>query len=145
MNHNRIFHAFIGSCVGIVAAWTYVEAGGPLGVMFYGRVLHHVDYGFALLVLAIMIVLGVRAMGIRIPWKPISGLLGFSIALITDEVNIFLNFGRRYTILLYNSPVNVIANLVLVVSLLVAARMPFQFGLDHMIFKRYLKSLLNDL
>jgi hypothetical protein len=129
VNHNHILYAFIGSCVGIIAARTYVEAAGPLGIMFYGRVLHHVDYGIALLVLSIMLVLGVRSMGVRIPWKPISELLGFSIALITDEVNIFLNFGRKYTPLLYNSPVNVIADLLLVISLLIAAKMPFHFGL----------------
>ena len=58
-------------------------------------------------------------------------MFGFSIALITDEINIFLNFGRRYTLLVYNSPVNVIADLVLIVSLLVAAKMPFHFGLGR--------------
>ena len=31
----------------------YVEAGLPLRIIIYGRVLHHVDYGIALLVLTI--------------------------------------------------------------------------------------------
>jgi hypothetical protein len=136
VNHSRILCAFIGSCVGIVTARTYVEAGGPLGIMLYGRVLHHVDYGIALLVLSIILVLGVRSTMIRMPSKPISGLLGFSIALITDEINIFLNFGRRYTLLLYNSPVNVIADIVLVVSLLVAARMPSNIGSGKRLLRR---------
>jgi hypothetical protein len=95
MIHSRIFHAFIGSCVGIIAARAYIEAGGPLAIMFYGRVLHHVDFGIALLVLIVLLVPGAKAIGIKLPWRPVSGTLGFSIALVTDEINIFMNFGRR--------------------------------------------------
>ena len=131
MNHNRFYPAFIGSCIGIIIARAYVEAGGPLGIMVYGRVLHHVDYGIALLVLTLAAILGVRAIGSRIRWGAISGVIGFSVALIIDEINIFMNFGRRYTLGLYNDPVNVIADLILVLSLLAAARMPSLSGLRH--------------
>ena len=45
--------------------------------------------------------------------------------------SLFMNFGRRYTLTLYNSPVNVIADLILVLSLLVVARMPFHSRVRH--------------
>jgi hypothetical protein len=131
MNHNRFYPAFIGSCIGVIIARAYVEAGGPLGIMVYGRVLHHVDYGIALLILTLAAILGVKAIGSRIPWGAISGVIGFSVALIIDEINIFMNFGSRYTLALYNDPVNVIADLILVLSLLAAARMPSLSGLRH--------------
>ena len=125
MNRNRFYPAFIGSCLGVIVARVYVEAGLPLRIIIYGRVLHHVDYGIALLIITIAAVLGAKAVGSRIPWRLISGVVGFSVALVIDEINIFMNFGRRYTLTLYNNPVNVIADLILVLSLLVVARMPF--------------------
>ena len=131
MNRNRFYPAFIGSCLGVIVARVYVEAGLPLRIIIYGRVLHHVDYGIALLVLTIAAVLGAKAVGSRIPWRLISGVIGFSVALVIDEINIFMNFGSRYTLGLYNDPVNVIADLILVLSLLAAARMPSLSGLRH--------------
>ena len=131
MNHNRFYPAFIGSCLGVIVARVYVEAGLPLRIIIYGRVLHHVDYGIALLVLTIAAILGTRAIGSRIPWRPISGAIGFSVALVIDEINIFMNFGRRYTLAQYNNPVNVIADLILVLFLLVVARMPSHSRVRH--------------
>lgn len=125
MNHNRFCPAFIGSCLGVIVARFYVEAGLPLRIIIYGRVLHHADYGIALLIITLAAILGAKAVGSRIPWRLISGVVGFSVALVIDEINIFMNFGRRYTLTLYNNPVNVIADLILVLSLLVVARMPF--------------------
>ena len=123
MNHNRFYPAFIGSCLGVIVARVYVEAGLPLRIIIYGRVLHHADYGIALLIITIASILGAKAIGSRIPWRPMSGVIGFSAALVADEINIFMNFGRRYTLTLYNSPVNVIADLILALSLLAVARM----------------------
>ena len=128
MNHNRFYPAFIGSCLGVIVARAYVEAGLPLRIIIYGRVLHHVDYGIALLVLTIAAILGTMAIGARIPWRLISGVIGFSVALVIDEINIFMNFGRRYNLTLYNNPVNVIADLILALSLLGVARMPSLSG-----------------
>ena len=131
MNHNRFCPAFIGSCLGVIVARVYVEAGLPLRIITYGRVLHHADYGIALLIIILAAILGARVIGSRIPWRPISGAIGFSVALVIDEINIFMNFGRRYTLTLYNNPVNVIADLILVLSLLVVARMPFHSRVRH--------------
>ena len=131
MNHNRFCPAFIGSCLGVIVARVYVEAGLPLRIITYGRVLHHADYGIALLIIILTAILGARVIGSRIPWRPISGAIGFSVALVVDEINIFMNFGRRYTLAQYNNPVNVIADLILVLSLLVVARMPFHSRVRH--------------
>ena len=131
MNHNRFYPAFIGSCLGVIVARVYVEAGLPLRIIIYGRVLHQVDYGIALLIITLAAILGATAIGSRIPWRLISGAIGFSVALVIDEINIFMNFGRRYTLTLYNNPVNVIADLILVLSLLVVARMPFHSRTGH--------------
>ena len=131
MNRNRFYPAFIGSCLGVIVARVYVEAGLPLRIIIYRRVRHHVDYGIALLVLTIAAILGTMAIGARIPWRLISGVIGFSVALVIDEINIFMNFGRRYTLAQYNNPVNVITDLILVLSLLVVARMPFHSRVRH--------------
>lgn len=131
MNHNRFYPAFIGSCLGVIVARVYVEGGLPLRIIIYGRVLHHADYGIALLILTIAAIQGAKAIGSGIPWRLISGVMGFSVALVIDEINIFMNFGRRYTLTLYNNPVNVIADLTLILSLLVVARMPFHSRTGH--------------
>ena len=113
--------AVVGSILGITVARFYVYMSGSLDIVILGHVLHHIDYGFAILILVALALIVVRILGLCTPARLISGIIGFSLGLITDEINIFMNIGRRYNLSMYNSPVNMIADLILVVCLLMFA------------------------
>ena len=118
---DRLEAAAIGSIIGITVVRFYVYMSGSLDIVILGHVLHHIDYGFAILILVALALIVVRILGLCTPARLISGIIGFSLGLITDEINIFMNIGRRYNLSMYNSPVNMIADLILVVCLLMFA------------------------
>ena len=97
-NAETLRAAAVGSLLGISIARSYVYMSGNLDIVILGHVLHHIDYGFAILVLVAISLSVLRSVKKRIPWKGVSGITGFSLGLITDEINIFMNFGRRYTL-----------------------------------------------
>jgi hypothetical protein len=108
----------IGSIIGITVARFYVYMSGSLDIVILGHMLHHIDYGFAILILTALALVVIRINGLRTPARLISGIIGFSLGLITDEINIFMNLGQLYNLSMYNSTVNIIADLILVVCLL---------------------------
>ena len=118
---NRLKVAATGSITGISIARFYVYMSGSLDIVILGHVLHHIDYGFAIVILVVLTLIVIRTLRIRTPWRLISGIIGFSLGLITDEINIFMNLGRRYNLSVYNSPINMIADLILVSCLLMFA------------------------
>ena len=118
---NRLKVAATGSITGISIARFYVYMSGSLDIVILGHVLHHIDYGFAIVILVVLTLIVIRTLRIRTPWRLISGIIGFSLGLITDEINIFMNLGRRYNLSSYNSPINMIADLILVSCLLMFA------------------------
>jgi hypothetical protein len=118
---NRLRAAATGSIIGISISRFYVYMSGSLDVVILGHVLHHIDYGFAILILVAFALVVIKTTRIRIPTRLIPGIIGFSLGLITDEINIFMNLGRRYNLSSYNSPINMIADLILVSCLLMFA------------------------
>jgi hypothetical protein len=105
---NRYRFALLGSLSAIISARLYVGFGGSLNFSFLGHELHHFYYGISLLIFA----------GI-LKRKGVSELLiffivGLGLGYIFDEFDLLLSFGKPYTMRLYDNPINISMDTILI-------------------------------
>ena len=109
---NRYGFALAGSISAIISARLYVALGGSLNYSFLGYQLHHFYYGISLLILA-----GILRIRNKVPASVILFLTGMALGFITDESDLLLSIGRPYTLQLYNAPLNLAMDVILVLVL----------------------------
>lgn len=109
---NRYGFALIGSLSAITSARLYVALGGSLNYSFLGYQLHHFWYGVSLLIFA-----GILSIRNKVPASVILFLTGLGLGYISDEFDLLLSIGRSYTLQLYNAPLNLAADVILVLVL----------------------------
>ena len=109
---NRYGFALIGSLSAITSARLYVGLGGSLNYSFLGYQLHHFWYGVSLLILA-----GILRIRNKVPASVILFLTGLGLGYISDEFDLLLSIGRPYTLQLYNAPLNLAMDVILVLVL----------------------------
>ena len=108
---NRYGFALAGSLTAIVSARAYVSLGGSLNFTIFNHTLHHFYYGLSILILLPIL----RKKGLSYSWTYF--LIGFSLGLITDEFDLILSIGESYSLELYDNPVNIAMDLILVLVL----------------------------
>jgi hypothetical protein len=109
---NRYGFALAGSISAIISARLYVALGGSLNYSFLGYQLHHFWYGVSLLILA-----GILRIRNKVPASVILFLTGLGLGYISDEFDLLLSIGRPYTLQLYNAPLNLAMDVILVLVL----------------------------
>ena len=110
MNKNGFILA--GSILAILSGRLYVGLGGNLNYSFLGFQLHHFYYGISLLILA-----GILKIKSEVPEPLILFIIGLGLGYISDEFDLLLSIGRSYTLQLYNAPLNLAADVILVLVL----------------------------
>jgi hypothetical protein len=110
MNKNGFILA--GSILAILSGRLYVGLGGNLNYSFLGYQLHHFYYGISLLILA-----GILKVRNKVPEPLILFIIGLGLGYISDEFDLLLSIGRSYTLQLYNAPLNLAADVILVLVL----------------------------
>jgi hypothetical protein len=110
MNKNGFILA--GSILAILSGRLYVGLGGNLNYSFLGYQLHHFYYGISLLILA-----GILKIKSKVPESVILFLTGMALGYIVDESDLLLSIGRSYTLELYNAPLNLSMDIILVLVL----------------------------
>ena len=110
MNKNGFILA--GSILAILSGRLYVGLGGNLNYSFLGYQLHHFYYGISLLILA-----GILKVRNKVPEPLILFIIGLGLGYISDEFDLLLSIGRSYTFQLYNAPLNLAADVILVLVL----------------------------
>ena len=128
MNKNGFILA--GSLTAIVSARTYVALGGGLDFSIFNHTLHHFYYGVALLILA-----GIMKVK-KVPESLIFFIVGLGLGYVCDEFDLLLSIGRPYTLQLYNAPLNLAADTILILVLFRLSRSPDYFhgflpGTEH--------------
>ena len=108
---NRYSYSLLGSLIAIISARAYVSLGGRLNFTIFNHTLHHLYYGLVLLILAA--ILKVR----KFPEPLIFFTTGLGLGFITDESDLLLSIGRSYTLQLYNAPLNLAMDVILVLVL----------------------------
>ena len=124
---NKYAFSLLGSLVAIVSARVYVALGGGLDFTIFSHVLHHFYYGVALLILA-----GIMKVK-KVPESLIFFVVGMALGFIFDEFDLILSIGESYSLELYDNPVNVAMDLILVLFL-------FRLSQSH----NYVHGLLYD-
>ena len=124
---NQYSYSLLGSLIAIVSARAYVSLGGSLNFSFLGYQLHHFWYGVSLLVLAA--ILKVR----KVPESLIFFTIGLGLGFIFDEFDLLLSIGNTYSMRLYDNPLNIAMDLILVLVL-------FRLSQSH----NYVHGLLYD-
>ena len=119
MNKNGFILA--GSIVAIVSGRLYVGLGGNLNYSFLGYQLHHFYYGVSLLILAGILKLR------KVPESLIFFVVGLGLGYVCDEFDLLLSVGRAYTLELYNAPLNLTADTILILVLFRLSRTPDYF------------------
>ena len=109
---NKYGFALIGSITSIASARLYVGFGGPLDFSILGHSLHHFYYGVSLLILS-----GILRLK-RINPNLIAFIVGLSLGYITDETTLIMFIGHAYTMQLYDSPINISMDILLLIGLL---------------------------
>ena len=109
---NRYGFALAGSISAIISARAYVALGGSLNYSFLGYQLHHFWYGVSLLVLA-----GILRIRNKVPESVILFIVGLALGYVFDEFDLLLSIGRPYTLQLYNAPLNLAMDVILVLVL----------------------------
>ena len=108
---NKYGFALIGSISAILSARLYVSLGGSLNFSIFNHTLHHFYYGIALLVIA-----GILKR-IKASESLISFIIGMALGFIADESDLLLSIGRSYTLQLYNDPLNLAMDIILILTL----------------------------
>ena len=111
----------------ILSGRLYVGLGGNLNYSFLGYQLHHFYYGVSLLILA-----GIMKVK-KVPESLIFFVVGMALGFIFDEFDLILSIGESYSLELYDNPVNVAMDLILVLFL-------FRLSQSH----NYVHGLLYD-
>ena len=119
MNKNGFILA--GSIVAIVSGRLYVGLGGNLNYSFLGYQLHHFWYGISLLIFAGILKLR------KVPEPLIFFIVGLGLGFISDEFDLLLSIGRPYTLELYNAPLNLAMDTILILVLFRLSRSPDYF------------------
>ena len=109
---NRYGFALVGSISAIISARAYVGLGGGLDFSIFNHVLHHFYYGISLLILA-----GILKVRNKVPASVILFLTGMALGFVCDEFDLLLSIGRPYTLQLYNAPLNLAMDVILVLVL----------------------------
>ena len=109
---NRYGFALAGSISAIISARAYVGLGGGLDFSIFNHVLHHFYYGISLLILA-----GILKVRNKVPASVILFLTGMALGFVCDEFDLLLSIGRPYTLQLYNAPLNLAMDVILVLVL----------------------------
>ena len=109
---NKYGFALIGSLTAITSARLYVGLGGSLNFSILGHELHHFYYGITLLIIAA--ILKIKS---KVPESLIFFIIGLGLGYLCDEFDLLLSIGRPYTLELYDNPVNVAMDLILVLIL----------------------------
>lgn len=110
---NKYGFALIGSLSAIISARSYVYSGGSLNFSLLGHELHHFYYGLSLLIIA-----GLLRIRNKAPESLIFFILGLGLGYIFDEFDLLLSIGNRYTMQLYDAPLNLAMDVILVLVLL---------------------------
>lgn len=109
---NRYSYALAGSLVAIISARTYVYSGMPLNFTFMNHAIHHLYYGIGLLILAGIL----KLKKIDLPGL-IFFLIGAGLGFVADEADLLIFIGRSYTMQLYDSPINISMDILLLIGL----------------------------
>ena len=120
MNKNGFILA--GSILAILSGRLYVGLGGNLNYSFLGFQLHHFYYGISLLILA-----GILKVRNKAPEPLILFIIGLGLGYISDEFDLLLSIGRPYTLELYNAPLNLAMDTILILVLFRLSRSPGYF------------------
>lgn len=120
MNEGRLKYnlILIGSLISILLSRLYVYEGGPLGVYIYGTELHHIYYGIMILWVSWLVLIITDGLGWDILDHLISLSVGIGLGFISDEIN-FIFYWRHYTLSDYHSVVNIGADIVLILFLII--------------------------
>ena len=110
---NRYGFALIGSISAILSARLYVSLGGSLNFSIFNHTLHHFYYGLSLLVVA-----GLLRIRNKVPESLIFFVIGLGLGFVTDEFNLLVNIGQRYTLAMYDNPVNLAMDTFLLIALM---------------------------
>lgn len=102
----------IGSLTAIISARLYVGLGGSLNFSIFNHTIQYLYYGIGLILIA-----GILKKT-RAPESLLLFIVGMSLGYIADESDIFLSIGRPYTMKLYNTPLNLAMDVILVLVLL---------------------------
>lgn len=116
---NRLKYEFmlIGSIIVILFSRLYVLRGYPLGVYYNGIMLHHIYYGFILVIISWFILVLTDDMEWDNLDRSISFVMGAGLGFIADEIN-FLFYWKSYSLSDYWSPVNIVADMFLILVLI---------------------------
>lgn len=114
---NRYSFALLGSLTAILSARLYVGLGGNLNYSFMGRELHHFYYSISLFILA-----GILKIKSKVPESLIFFIVGLGLGYIFDEFDLLLSIGRAYTMQLYDAPINLAMDTILILVLLRLSR-----------------------
>ena len=101
-----------GSILAILSGRLYVGLVGNLNYSFLGYQLHHFYYGLSLLILA-----GILKIKSKVPESVLLFIIGLGLGYISDEFDLLLSIGRPYTLQLYNAPLNLAMDVILVLVL----------------------------
>lgn len=96
----------------IISARSYVYAGGPLDFTLMNHEIHHLYYGIGLLILAGILKLRKIDLPGLIPF-----LVGAGLGYVMDEADLLIFIGHAYTMQLYDSPINISMDVLLLVGL----------------------------
>jgi hypothetical protein len=108
---NKYGFALAGSLTAIISGRLYVGLGGSLDFTIFNHVLHHFYYGLSLLIVA-----GILKR-IKASESLISFIIGMALGFIADESDLLLSIGRPYTLYLYNQPLNLAMDIILILTL----------------------------
>lgn len=109
---NKYSYSLIGSVIAIVSARAYVFSGGSLNFSIFNYTLHHLYYGLSLLILAGILKL------LKVPESLFFFVIGLGLGFVTDEFNLLVNIGQRYTLAMYDNPVNLGMDTFLLIALM---------------------------
>ena len=109
---NRYGFALAGSISAIISARLYVGLGGGLDFSIFNHVLHHFYYGISLLILG-----GILKIKSMVPESVLLFIVGMALGYVCDEFDLLLSVGRPYTLQLYNAPLNLAMDVILVLVL----------------------------
>lgn len=109
---NKYSFTLAGSLLAILSARIYVLAWGNLSYSFMGYQLHHFYYGLGLLIVA-----GILKR-MKAPESLLFFVIGLGLGYIFDEFDLLLSVGHTYTMQLYNAPLNLAMDVILVLVLL---------------------------
>ena len=109
---NKYSYALVGSLGAILSARLYVGFGGSLNFSIFNHTIHHLYYGICLLIIAAFL------KKMKVPESLLFFVIGLGLGFVMDEFNLLVNIGQRYTLAMYDNPVNLAMDTSLLIALM---------------------------